>query len=229
MPGPTNLEKSAPLVFLIPDFAILTGMKKLLIVFLFSITIIPSSWALTEFGLNAGYDKQYFGSDRASSMTSLTYSGSLAFYFWKNIAFELNYSQTEDKTFQKYDEDSTQDVSITQLNNRVFTKVYGAGFRVSLGGKTSRIVPMISLGYAKQFIEDQTTYVLYDSTDSSTASSTYLNPKKTIESVFGTFILQFKITQRFTLKASVKTVFKAFEFSQAKDYLKYLVGFSWYL
>ena len=29
------------------------------------------------------------------------------------------------------------------------------------------------------------------------------------------------------LKASVKTIFKAFEFDQAKDYLKYSVGFSW--
>lgn len=204
-------------------------MNRLVITFLFFFTFVPSSWGLVEFGMNAGYDKQYFGADRGSSMTSLTYSGSLAFYFWKNIAFELNYSQTEDETFQKYNEDITQDVSITQLNNRVFTKVYGAGFRISLGSKTARIIPMFSMGYAKQFVEDETTYRLFDSTDSSTTNLTYLNPKKTIESVFGTFILQFKITQRFTLKASVKTVFKAFEFSQAKDYLKYLVGFSWYL
>ncbi len=188
-----------------------------------------NSWAVVEFSLNAGYDRQYFGEDRTGKATSKTYSGSLAFYFWKSLAFELNYSQTEDKTVQSYEKDTSETVSITHLENDIFTKVYGAGIRISLGNKRSRIVPMFSIGYAKQFVEDSTTYELYTSADGSTTSITYSNPQKVIESMFGSFILQFKLTQCFTLKASVKTVFKAFEFNQAKDYLKYLVGFSWYL
>lgn len=204
-------------------------MNKLLLIFLFFFTYLPTSWGIVEFGMNAGYDQQFFGEDRESQMTSLTYSGSLAFYFWKNVAFELNYSQTEDETSQVYDKDETQDVSITNLNNRIFTKVYGAGFRISMGSKRSRIVPMLSVGYAKQYVENNTTYELYDSVNTTTVNLTYYNPKQTIESVFGTFSLKFRLTKRFTLNASVKTVFKAFEFNQAKDYLKYLVGFSWYL
>ena len=206
-------------------------MKRVLLhFFILFFCYLPTSWAVVELGMNVGYDKQYFGENRESYSTTLTYSGSLAFYFTSNLALELNYSQSEDDTNQSYSKDTLETVSITHLQNRVFTKVFGIGIRASLGSiKTSRLVPMISLGYAKQFVEDQTTYTLY-LTDSDTETTiTYVNPKKTIESMFGSFMLQLKITQRFTLKASVKTVFKAFEFNKAKDYLKYLVGFSWYL
>jgi len=204
-------------------------MNRIFLILFICLSYLPSAWSIVEFGINAGHDKQVFGENRDSQITSFTYSGSLAFYFWNNLAFELNYSQTEDETSQVYQQDETQDVSITNLNNRIFTKVYGAGLRISIGSKRSRIVPMLSIGYAKQFVEDQTTYKLYDAPTGSSVNVTYYNPKKTIESVFGTFSLKFRLTQRFTLNASVKTVFKAFEFSQAKDYLKYLVGFSWYL
>lgn len=203
-------------------------MRRLFLILIFFLTT-STAFGVTEFSLNAGYDKQFYGDNKQGTIISKTYSGSLAFYFWQNVAFELNYSQTEDSTSQTYQIDSTQAVSITKLENNVFTKIYGAGFRIALAGKRSRIVPMLSLGYAKQFVENTTVYSLYTKSDGSTTPVTYSNPEETIESVFGSFILQFKITQRFTLKASVKTVFKAFEFSQAKDYLKYLVGFSWYL
>jgi hypothetical protein len=162
-------------------------MNRIIFTLLFFFTYLPTSWGVVEFGLNAGYDKQIFGSERMSSITSLTYSGSLAFYFWKNVAFELNYSQTEDKTTQVYDKDLTQDVSILRLENRIFTKVYGAGFRVSLGSKRSRIVPMLSMGYAKQFIEDNTTYQIFDSTDSSEATLEFTvinSDKPAIENLF---------------------------------------------
>jgi hypothetical protein len=45
--------------------------------------------------------------------------------------------------------------------------------------------------------------------------------------MFGAFTLQLRLTERFSLKGSVKSLFPAFEFNKAKDNLKYLVGFSW--
>jgi hypothetical protein len=45
--------------------------------------------------------------------------------------------------------------------------------------------------------------------------------------MFGAFILQFKMTDRLSLKGSVKTLIPALAFNKAKDNLKYLVGFSW--
>ena len=96
-----------------------------------------------------------------------------------------------------------------------------------LAPKDFVIVPMISIGYAKDVTNSRSditfenintlvrTTVPYDESDSKT------------DSLYGAFILQIKVTQRFSLKGSVKTIFPYGDYNKARDNLKFLAGFSW--
>ena len=41
--------------------------------------------------------------------------------------------------------------------------------------------------------------------------------------------LELKLTRTISLRGSVKTIFKAFEFDRAQDNVRYTIGFSWFL
>ena len=85
---------------------------------------------------------------------------------------------------------------------------------------------MISMGYAKQFIEDSTEYTFEETTSGDRTTVRGDLSKQRVDSVFGTFALQLILSQGMALKGSIHTVFPAFEFSKAKDDLKYMVGLS---
>ena len=196
-----------------------------LFIFLFSTKLL----ALVELGGSFGYDKTIFGVDRTNSEIKRTYSGMIAFYLWDRVALEFNYSESEDLIKQKFSPDLDEDYSMISLNNTIDTQVFGAGLRFSLTNKKSRIVPMFSLGYAKQLVKNSTDYTFYITDSDSTAEVSYRADTQKYNSVFGSFILQLRLTQRFMLKASIKTFFPAFEFDKARDSVNYLVGFTWYL
>ena len=86
---------------------------------------------------------------------------------------------------------------------------------------------MLSLGYAKQFTDMERMYTIDD------AGTRFLlkvdNSKLRSDNIFATFSLKLRLTKRLSLAGSVNTVFRAFEFNEAKDYLKYRLGFSWFI
>jgi hypothetical protein len=198
---------------------------------LFLLLILPANaWALFELSFDFGYQKQVYGSTRENDITTRTYSGALAMYLFSTTALEVNFSNNE-----KVSTESTRrsisgfDLSLVSSQNTVEANVYGIGLKQSLAPRGSRLKPLISIGYAKQFIRDYSDYTYeVDSTGQRIFSKGDVFKSRT-DSVFASFILQLAVSQRLSLKASVRTVFKAFEFSQARDDMKYLVGFSWYL
>ena len=86
---------------------------------------------------------------------------------------------------------------------------------------------MISLGYAKQEITDQTSYKIR--VLGQQEGGRLEQPAELMESdsVFGTFALTVRLSQFFSIKTSVQTVFPAFDFNKAKDDLKYMAGIMW--
>ncbi len=198
---------------------------------LLSFFLPATSMALmTEVGGSLGYDKEVYGTSRENTIRTRTYAGSMAFYFLQYTALELNYSHSkrmiEEHTVYSIDSAATN-VSVIGNNSTLDTVVYGIGLRQALSAKDAIIRPLISLGYAKQFIKSSgdTTYRL----DLTGQEITVYLPteKRRYDSVFGTFRLQIRLTATLSLSGSVSTFFKAFEFNRAQDNLKYLLGFSW--
>lgn len=185
---------------------------------------------MTEVGGSVAYDKEIYGASRENKIRTRTYAGSMAFYFFQYTALELNYSNSkrmvEEHTVYSIN-DAATNVSVIGNNSTLETDVYGIGIRQALSARDAIIRPMISLGYAKQFVRSygDTTYRL----DLTGQEIRVFQPedKKRYDSVFGTFRIQFRLTAGLSLSAQVATYFKAFEFNRAQDNLKYLLGFTW--
>lgn len=185
------------------------------------------SFAVTEFNFDFGYDRQIYGVNRQNSVVSRNYSVGLSTYLFDLTAIDLNYSNTQDTTSQndRYTVSSPFDIIAQQ--NRVRTNVFGVGIKQMLVGRGARLTPIISAGYARQFVTSSGDITVENTTTKSRQTIDLNETKQRYNSVFGSFTLQLKLTERFSLKGTVRTLFPAFEFAKAKDNLKYLVGFSW--
>ena len=191
--------------------------------------ILPlRAFAVFEFDFDFGYDKQIYGAQRQNSVVSRNYSSGISCYLFDLTALDLNYSNTLDTTSQndRY-VNALPGYDVIAQQNRMLTNVFGIGLKQMLAGRSSRITPIISAGYAREFVTSAGD-VTFENTTTKVATKANLNEsKQRYNSVFGAFILQVKLTERFSLKGSVKTLFPAFDFDKAKDNLKYQVGFAW--
>ncbi len=192
-------------------------------------TILFSSDAFALFELSGefGYKNQAYGSSRENDITERTYSGSLAMYLFETTALELNYSFSTSIT----DEHNTiavtgTDVNIIGMVNTVESEVFGVGVRQLLASRKSMIRPLVSVGYAKQFVVDFTDITIQDSAGQVTELRTGQSRSKS-DSVFASFSLELRLIKHMALRGSVQTVFPAFEFDKMKDYQKYTAGFTW--
>lgn len=191
--------------------------------------IIPinSFAAFYELSFDFGYDSQKYGVNRQNTVTSRNYSYGASIYLFDLTAIDFNASNTQDTTTQNDRYTVATSLDIISQQNRVKTDVYGVGIKQMLAGRGSRIIPSISIGYAKQSVTSSGD-VTVENTNTNAQTVFNLTPtSQKYNSVSGSFALQLKLTDRFSLKGSVRTLFPAFEFSKAKDNLKYLVGFSW--
>lgn len=202
-------------------------MKQIVLIAAFLLSF--SAKALVEINGEYGLSTQKYGASRNNEIEATTIGGSVALYLFNTTAIELNYSQTETVTSENdvLTIDSTYDL-IGQENN-VLVYSYGVGIRQAFADRKARFRPSISIGYARQFIRDTTSATFRNNTTGSTFIVNGRTSKTRDDSVFGSFNLELRLTQTVSLRGSVKTIFKAFEFDRAQDNVRYLVGFSWYL
>ena len=203
-------------------------MRRRLPLFLFLLFLVPRAWGYVEFSAEFNYDKQVYGPDRNSSLVQRVYSGSIASYLFAQTALELNFSIREEITTDNNNiaVDGTS-TSISGYQNNVENTVYGIGIRQALAGRGAFIRPMISLGYAKQFVRSYTDYRFTDNNTGQTVTVTDDIQKSRTDSVFATFVLQFRLTKHLAIRGSINTVFPAFDYDLAKDNLKYMLGMTW--
>ena len=125
-----------------------------------------SSFAFFEIGGNYGYDRLIYGSDRENKKYERTYSGFIAKYLFNLTAIEVNVSSSRSVTEEKWDAQvPSTTYKATKMRNDIVTNVWGVGLRQAFANKKAFLVPMLSLGYARQ-IAESTGYVEYtNSTD----------------------------------------------------------------
>lgn len=201
-------------------------VKKL---FLLYICLLPitSIAGIYEFNFDFGYDRQIYGANRQNSSVSRNYSIGFSSYLFDKTALDFNFSDNQDVTTQNDRYTVATGLDVISQQNKMRTNVYGVGLKQMLAGRGSRIIPVISAGYARQFTTSNGDITAENTVTKAQTVYYLVETKQRYNSVFGSFSLQLKLTERFSLKGSVRTLIPAFEFDKAKDNLKYLVGFSW--
>lgn len=202
-------------------------MKTYKFLFIIMLILPLKAFAVFEFDFDFGYDKQIYGAGRQNSVVSRNYSVGVSSYLFDLTALDLNVSSTKDTTSQNDRYTVATGVDVVSQQNRVRTNVFGVGLKQMLAGRGARITPIISAGYAREFVTSSGDITVENTTTKALSKFNLNESKQRYNSVFGSFILQIKLTERFSLKGSVKTLFPAFEFNKAKDNIKYLIGFSW--
>jgi hypothetical protein len=198
--------------------------------FLFVLFMTGNAYALMELSGSFSYDKTVYGSERQNKITNRTWAGGLAIFLFESTALEINYSTSQEETIENEVIPLTgYNVSVIGTQSTIDNEVFGVGFRQVLGHRKARIVPSISLGYAKQFITSYSDATYRDDSTLAQLTTTSDPSRSRTDSVFGTFTLKLNLTQRLSVTGSVNTLFKAFETDKARDNLKYRVGFSWIL
>ncbi|MBT7608139.1 MAG: hypothetical protein HN576_00180 [Bacteriovoracaceae bacterium] len=205
--------------------------RKLFITIFFTFLIYSSSaFALMELSGSFSYDRTVYGTKRQNKSIDRTWAGTIALFLYNYTAIELNYSYNDEIiTENEIIPVDGFNLNLISTQSKVHNEVFGVGIRQVFTGKNATIKPSLSLGYAKQFITS-TSSATYQDTSNSDLFLFHADPSKLrVDSVFGTFSLQIRISGRLSLKGSVNTLFPASDINQAKDNLKYSVGFSWYL
>ncbi|MDD4972833.1 MAG: hypothetical protein PHY93_00700 [Bacteriovorax sp.] len=202
-------------------------MKTYKFLFIIMLILPLKAFAVLEFDFDFGYDKQIYGAQRQNSVVSRNYSVGISSYLFDLTALDLNVSSTRDTTSQNDRYTVATGTDVISQQNRVQTNVFGLGLKQMLAGRGARITPIISAGYAREFVTSSGDITVEDTTNLTQRKFNLKESKQRYNSVFGSFILQIKLTERFSLKGSVKTLFPAFEFNKARDNIKYLVGFAW--
>lgn len=201
-------------------------MKNLLtaLVLLFPMT---SFAIVNEVAFDFGYDRTIYGKDRQNSNINRTYSGALSTYIFDYTAIDLNASRSSDITTENERYNVTTAIDLVGQQNRVTTTVYGLGIKQTFAPRNARLIPGISMGYARQFVSYKSDLTIENTTTLARTVVSGGETKQRIDSVFGTFSLQLRLTERLSLKGSVKTLFPAFKFDKVRDNVKYAFGFSW--
>ena len=188
---------------------------------------VPSLAIVNEVSFDFGYDRQIYGLQRQNSTITRSYAGGLSTYVFDYTAIDINASRSEDITTENERYRVATDVDLVAQQNRVTSYVYGIGLKQMFAPRTARLIPGISMGYAKQFVNYNSDVTVEDVLTGTRVVIARNTTKQRIDSVFGTFSLQLRMTERLSLKGAVKTLFPAFEMDKARDNIKYSVGFSW--
>lgn len=196
--------------------------------FLLLLLVTVQVHAFTELDFDYGYNKNVFGAKRQSYDTTTTYSGSVTFYFLTLTGIEFNVSQSKNLVVGVYDNSGiSTGLVIDHESTNITVQSFGIGIRQALAPRGSFIQPLVSLGWSRQ------RYILSSSTlvkDLDTATDIRIDSgeeKSVYDAMFAAFALKFKVTKYLSLKGSVKSVFRAFAFDEARDQLSYSAGISW--
>tara|TARA_B100000925_G_scaffold291479_1_gene279694 strand:- start:19413 stop:20018 length:606 start_codon:yes stop_codon:yes gene_type:complete len=200
---------------------------RVFIIFFLSL-IARNGLSLTEYEFSYNYQKQVYGIDRENLQVGRNGSLDISYYLTGYTAIEVGYGRGKMETYIDSSIDGTVDgVAVVKQFTLLEEENYRVSLKQALAPPRSWVRPFLSLGYANQKLTNQTKY---DLKSGDTVFSILGEPEESEnDSVFGSLSLAFGATRAFSVTASVQTIFPAFEWSKAKDSLKYFAGVSFLL
>ncbi len=165
----------------------------------------------------------------SAKATTEGYTLNLAWYMWEYTALELNYSKSTQRLLDDREVSTTDGdgdpFTIKEQDNTVITQVSGVGIRQAFASRKARVIPSISIGYAKYVTSGNTKYKLdFDGTEFD-----YEEEQDKVESSssYAAFSLRFRITQLMGLTIAAKTIMPDFDTEEADNNITYSAGLSW--
>jgi hypothetical protein len=203
-------------------------MKKVILLGFFLLS--TQAMAYIDLSLNYSYGKVIAGENETYQSISQTYSGVWAWYIWEYTALEFNYSSTQDEITDTSGAEvdlGTDVMHIDETINLVNTTVQGIGIRQALAPRKARILPALSIGYAKQISKGTTKYK-YTINDDDVAKEIELDGDKVEQdSTFVALSIRFKFTDLFGITLAGRSVFPSSDSSKAGNNIRYSAGISW--
>ena len=194
--------------------------------------ILSSAWGLTELTVQVGHQKQSYGKERQNDLVTKNYYWGTAFYFFKAYtALDVYYTHQiqTDNAKNLGIESENSNLIIDSTRTRIKTQSYGIGIKQAFTEEASRIRPTLSIGYARQVTQSSKSISLRNPTTNDIEKYSLLPEKYRYSSIFGTLAIQLRISAGMSIQISAQTIFKAFEFDQIDDNLRYLIGLTWLL
>ena len=209
----------------------MSGISKLSWSVLLLLLLLPVtstvSFAYTEISAQYSRQEQVYGDERQNQLTTDTVYGSIALYFLRNTALELNYTDEKQEDQVSSAEVMLRGVAVTLRSlKHVRTAIYGLGIKQSLAGRRSTFRPAVSIGYARKTVHDSTTFTMYDVTGNTSSTATEVSPVVRQNSVFAALSLGVRLGRRISWTSSVQTVFKSSRIDRVSDNIKYMTGLS---
>lgn len=194
----------------------------------FFLIFAMNGFSLTEYEFSYNYQKQVYGVGRENLQVGRNGSVDISYYLTNYTAIEIGYGRGKMETYIDSSIDGSVDgVTVVKQFTLLEEENYRVSLKQALAPPRSWVRPFLSLGYANQKLTNQTKY---DLKSGDTVFSILGEPEESEnDSVFGSFSLAFGATRSFSVTASVQTIFPAFEWSKAKDSLKYFAGVSFLL
>jgi hypothetical protein len=162
----------------------------------------------------------------AAVTTTSGYTINWAWYIWEYTALELNYSESKQQLVdnrQAATDDET--LTIKNIDSTILTQVSGVGLRQSFANRKARIIPSLSLGYAKYTTSGLSRYVL---DDSGTEKELEIEKDKEVfSSSYASISLRIRFTQFMGLTLGAKTIMPEFDTSEAANNVTYSAGLSY--
>ncbi|MBY0517648.1 MAG: hypothetical protein K2P81_12100 [Bacteriovoracaceae bacterium] len=178
-----------------------------------------------ELSANYWQSRQIYGQSEESSNLSQTYSGAWAWYLWQFTGFE--FSAQRQRNLITDNEPSTVSGGdiIVSSRNEVVTDTFSIGIKQSLATSKSRIIPALTLGYAKQIINSSTRYVV---DQSGTVSKYTLESKEqNVDSCFLGASLRLRLTEFSGITSSFKSIMANCNTAKFSNNTQVTAGLSW--
>lgn len=193
--------------------------------------VCPPSYSYVELGLNYSYSKQIVGEEENNVSISESNGGTWAWFMWEYTALEFNYAVINDTITDTNEQvvalDDVNSITIIETTSRIKTVVQGVGIRQALAPRKSKVVPMISIGYAKQISQGSTLYRFRVNDGEDEEEQENELDAQEIDSAFFGLSIRISFTQTFGINIGGKTVFPSSEPDKAKNNVRYMAGLTW--
>jgi hypothetical protein len=206
--------------------------------YLYSIIFLISfnASAYVDLGLNYSFSKRRVEAvetdidpDPGAAVTTTSgYTVNWAWYLWEYTALELNYSESRQQLLDDREavtEDGT--LTITNIDSTLVTQVSGVGLRQAFANRKARIIPSISLGYAKYTTSGLSKYVIIDNGTKVEKELEIEKDKVVSSSSYAAVSLRIRFTQFIGLTLGAKTIMPDFDTSEAENNVTYSAGLSY--
>lgn len=189
-----------------------------------------SAFSYTELSAQFSRQEQIYGDNKQNSLVTSTAGSSIAVYFLRKTALQLNYSN--EKQIDNVDSSSfvfSGERVMMRSMKQVRAYSYGLGIKQAFARRRAPFRPAITIGYARRIVKDSTSFTMTNVLTNSVTNVFEVKPVEKQNTGYAILSLDIRLGRRFYWRISAQSMFKSSEPENASDNIKYMMGISLYL